>query len=190
MDKMEKVLKLMRRTGSARKRQIEIHIPELGECGSCLYIGASPDRFEIVDLLLRFGYNTIDILEIWEANVNTLTWMNLRAPIFRRIIQGDVINIDLHIADIYDVVMWWHGPEHIPKKYFNETIRKIELFAKEYVVIGCPWGSYPQGEVKGNKFEIHLSAIYKKDFKELGYSTQTLRKVNKRGSNILAWRKM
>ena len=190
MDKMEEVLKLMRRTGSARKRQIQIHIPELGECGSCLYIGASPDRFEIVDLLLRWGYHTIDILEIWEDNVNRLREMNRENRIFRSIIHGDVRDILELIHEEYDVVMWWHGPEHIPKKDFRDTVVKIERYASEYVVIGCPWGEYPQGEVKGNKYEIHVSKIYKKDFEKLGYHTQTLRKRDKRGSNILAWRKM
>jgi len=190
MDKMEEVMMLMRKTGRARKMQIEIHIPELGECGSCLYIGASPDRFEIVDLLLRWGYHTIDILEIWKDNVDQLREMNEKNRIFRSIIHGDVRDIEIHIEEIYDVVMWWHGPEHIPKKDFRDTVVKIERFASEYVVIGCPWGSYPQGEVKGNRHEIHMSKIYRDDFQKLGYRIQTLRKPNKRGSNILAWRKM
>lgn len=190
MKRMGRILTEGMRKGHGRKKQIKIFIPELKESRSCLYIGASPDRFEIVDLLLRWGYHEIDVLEIWAKNVNELREMNKEYRIFRDIILGDVRKIELYIEDIYDVVMWWHGPEHIPKEDLNDTIRDLEMFAKKYVVIGCPWGEYPQGSVKGNKHEIHLASLDKKDFDDLGYKVKTLRKKGKRGSNILAWKRM
>lgn len=172
--------------GVARRRQI-YSIPRIFDFEDLLYVGASPARFELVDLFFYTGYK-IDVLEIWKPNVQALDVMNRRWKIFNKIMLGDVRNVEQILQHRYDVIVFWHGPEHLGLLHFASTMRKLGDFAKHLLICGCPWGDYPQGAVKGNEYEKHLSSLFPEDFKKLGFETSTIRKPG-RGSNLLAWKK-
>lgn len=175
----------------ARKRQVK-KIPGVFDYKRMLYIGANPQRIELVDLFYGAGYE-IDVLEVDEKNVINLEKLNRKWHIFSRIYMGEITKVAETFCDEYnekyDICLWWHGPEHVQKNKLNETIKKIESWTRYLVILGCPWGEYPQ-EKKGKPYEKHESALYPQDFHRLGYKTETLRKPDKRGSNILAWKKL
>ena len=169
-----------------RKRQIA-SIPNVYAYTSLLYIGASATRFELVDEFYYAGYE-IDVLEIFPPNVFALEIINRRWKIFNEITCGDVRSVEQILKHRYDVIVFWHGPEHLGLLDFVPTMRKLEDFAKHLLICGCPWGDYPQGPEKGNPHEMHMTSLVPKDFKLLGFTTSTLRSPG-RGSNLLAWKK-
>ena len=172
----------------AKKRKLQIaKIPNVYAYDTLLYIGASPDRFELVDEFYYANY-TIDVLEIFEPNVKALEIMNRRWKIFNKIMLGDVRKVEEILQHRYDVIVFWHGPEHLNLLYFVPTLRKLEDFAKHLLICGCPWGVYPQAAIKGNEYEKHLCSLFPEDFQKLGFKTSMLRKPG-RGSNLLAWKK-
>jgi len=174
--------------GIARKRLILENIPTIWDYKTMLYIGASCERFDLIEMFEPNGF-VIDVLEAWEKNINCLERVNKKWKIFRKIILGRAENIDDYFGmKAYDVIVWHHGPEHITQGDLPGTLRKIEWTAKHIIILGCPHGRYDQGPIKGNPFEKHLSHLVPEDFERLGYKTATIRKIDKRGSHILAWK--
>jgi len=171
----------------ARKGQVA-QIPNVYNYQTLLYVGASPSRFELIDEFYYASYK-IDVLEIWKPNVESLRILNRRWKLFNKIMLGDVRRIEEILQHRYDVVIFWHGPEHLGRLDFAPTIRKLEDFAKHLLICGCPWGDYPQGPVKGNPHEAHASSLDPWQFKALGFNTSTIRRSPGRGSNLLAWKK-
>ena len=125
----------------------------------------------------------MDVLEIWEPNIEALQKLNF----FNKVIQGDVREIYKYVDQDYDVIFWWHGPEHIKKEELESTLNNIEDLATTMVVLGCPWGDYPQGALEKNPYEVHVSAYQPGDFRDLGYQVEWLPPEG-RGGNILAWK--
>jgi hypothetical protein len=68
-----------------------------------------------------------------------------------------------------DVLMFWHGPEHLEKSKFLSLLPKLES-KYTYLIFGMPLGDEPQGEAYGNPAERHISAWYPNDWKSLGYN--------------------
>lgn len=156
-----------------RTESLKRMIPNLFDM-DCLYIGAREDR---ADYLKDFKRQP-DILEIWEPNC-----VNLRSQ------EYVVFSIDVRdasdIRGYFDVVFWWHGPEHIKKKELAETLKSLEKIASKAVVLGCPWGYFKNGEFD-NPYEKHLSHHSHPIFERLGYQVECLGTKNKRGSNLTA----
>lgn len=175
-----------------RKKQITRNIKGLKKFKTLLYIGANKDRIEMVDLFYDWGYE-IDVLEIWEPNIKELLKLNKKYKIFRNIIHADIMNngLENHLGK-YDVVMFWHGPEHIKPKFLPLLISKLESLTKHFVIMASPIGQYEQGPVDGNEHETHEAYLYPEDFAKFQYKVNCLRrKKNKpRGSNMVIWREL
>jgi hypothetical protein len=180
----------------ARKRQLLKFIPGVMKCESMLYIGANPRRFELMDLFwAEAPQMKVDVLEAWAKNVDGLNLLNAKHRIFNNILHGDVKDLEeLYLSGgilgDYDVVIFWHGPEHLDKKEIPPVLNCLEVLANLYVILGCPWGKFPQGNIGGNPYEEHKSVIYPADLAEFGYATATIKKPDKRGGHILAWKEM
>ena len=180
---------------SARLRQIQRCIPDLFGFKSVLYIGANMTRMQFVPVFVGADM-MIDVVEIHTPNVRELESFNERTRIagrkwFRNIINADVRDIwKLDELLSYDVVFWWHGPEHVPLEDFEKTMRLLERFAIKIIVAGCPWGIYHQPAVRDNPHEIHVSHLTPREFINIGYTTNTIGRKNVRGSNILAWKRI
>jgi len=195
MKKVPRILKPWVPKSVGRKRQINA-IPSVFDYETMLYIGANPRRLELIDLFFVHEY-AIDVLEVWEKNFDDLVKWNEKWKIFQDLYYGDVRMIDevaffVHEGKIqkWDIILFWHGPEHLPRLDVAPALAKLEKHANHLVIVGCPRGEYKQAPVDGNPFERHESYLYEKDFQDIGYLTNTLRPHKTRGSNIVAWKKI
>jgi len=118
-------------------------------------------------------------LEAFKHNVEhykSLGWVD-------EIIHKDVRNFKS--IKKYDVIFWWHGPEHIEKSEIKKTLKNLEKITRKIIVLGCPLGNVMQQGSYGNKFEKHLSFFEVGYFENLGYKTYYIGRRNTL-SNITA----
>jgi hypothetical protein len=158
------------------------YIPRLWERpGDMLYVGSAPGRFQCGPELARAGHR-ITLLEIWPEYAAAYE----DHPDVAQVIVGDVREPPL--GDYYDVAFWWHGPEHVERAEVQPALHRLEALA-DLVVVGCPWGEYPQAEVDGNPHQVHRCALYAEDFRRWGYRVVSFGERDKRGQGwVIAWR--
>lgn len=175
---------------ATRERQFVERIPDVLRIqnGTLLYVGGKPARLQMVSLFHRHGF-AIDVLEAWRPNVDSLTAWNSEEKILRRIFRGNIRDTSSLPDEKYNVVMFWHGPEHVPAEDLAFVLLNMEAMATDFSICACPWGKYAQGEVNGNPFERHVSHLYELDFGGFGYMTHAIGKKDKKGSNLLAWKR-
>ena len=140
----------------------------------CLYVGARVDR---MDYYKDFKKQPT-IIEAWEPNVHHLNGLDYN------VLLGDIVTFEFLSFEKYEVVMWWHGPEHIKHEELQPTLEKIEKVATKAVVLGCPWRGVEQGEIHNNPYEKHLSFLDYEDFES--YQVECLGNIDDKGSNITA----
>ena len=163
-----------------RDASLQRLIPDLYDYKSVLYIGARSDRFDYGEDFRDAGYE-VTILEIFKPNVRylrTIKWVKYVCHCDVRKFWG--------ISNWFDIIFWWHGPEHIKDYEISATVLNLEKYAKVAVVLGCPWGYFRQGAIHGNKYEAHVSSNDYQIFEQLGYTVECLGKKDERGSNITA----
>jgi len=168
-----------------RKNQLLKNIPDIYDYNSVLYVGARTNRIDFGKEFLKKKYK-IDILEVFEPNVlhlKKIEWID-------NVFQEDVRKVDNSVRKKYDIVFWWHGPEHIEKKDLSTTLAKLEQLSNHLVVCGCPWGEFEQGALYNNPNERHLSALLPEDFQKLNYQTSTIGFCDVPMSNILSWKRI
>ena len=151
------------------------------EPGKLIYVGARQDRMDFGNELKGAGHE-FTILEIFEPNVKHLTEV---CP-WATVIQGDVRNLENFSEDEFDYAFWWHGPEHIKEEELADAVKGLEKITKKIVVLGCPWGDYPQHHLHGNPYEEHEASLYPHHFEDMGYVVDTIGTVDKPGSNLTA----
>ena len=96
---------------------------------SVLYVGASAPRHDYLEL-----FPHADILEIDPESVSGMaTFMN-------KVMQGDITTFvpEHH----YDMIFWWHGPEHVTKELSVLTINRLKKYCN-MLIVGTPWGYSP-----------------------------------------------
>jgi hypothetical protein len=157
------------------------------ENGTLLYVGGKPERLQMVDLFHRAGF-VIDVLEAWRPNVDALIKWNDEKAILRNVVRGNIRSISNIPPEKYNVVMFWHGPEHVSREDLPFVLLNMESLATDFSICATPWGRYAQGEINGNPYERHISHLYELDFEGFGYRTATLGTKDKKGSNLLAWK--
>ena len=172
-----------------RVKQIKEVVPGLlsGPRGrACLYVGATPWRFQLGEELHEAGYE-VTLLEIDKANA----YFYGGHPWLRGgVICGDVRGIgDLAAGRRWDVVVWWHGPEHIAQEDLERTVRGLEAVGG-LVVLAAPWGRNDQPMIQGNEHQEHKSHLQPGDFERLGYKTATCGVEGDLSTwpHILAWK--
>lgn len=123
---------------------------------------------------------TIHYLEISEIYINK--WKEKEF----QIIKGDVRNIDNIInKNIYDIICWMQGPEHIKQEEMLSTFDKIFSIAKKAVIFSCPWGKYYdfQEEIHGNVYEKHINKDMDKHcFIDEGFNNYNISYCDKKDS--------
>jgi len=169
-----------------RNQQLMHCVPDALRHKTLLYIGASRRRQQMLSLFVDRNYR-ITILEAWLPNA---MYVSKHVSGVRDVICADVRNIMRETLPLprYDVVCWWHGPEHVAIDDLAPTLANLEEIAERLVILASPWGRYDQGAVDGNPWEKHRSVIYPDLLHALGYSTHTIGVLDRRGSNLLAWR--
>jgi hypothetical protein len=169
--------------GPARTESLKRLVPRLFEYRTALYVGASCVRFDYGEDFIKSGCH-LTVLEAWKSNVECLKKISGIT-----VVQGDVASATFPDKS-FEVVMWWHGPEHVAMGDLVSTIRRLEKMSSGLVVLGCPWGINPQGDLGGNPFEEHRSYLGEHLFSELGYTVECLGEPDTYGSNIAAVKQM
>lgn len=159
-------------------------VPDVFSYESVLYIGASPGR-QILAKEFRDHGAHLDLVEVWPPNLEALS--KTHTAIFDNFILGDVRRLGEVIKKEYDVVCWWHGPEHVTKEEFESTVQSLRQYVKHLVVIACPYGNYPQGMKDGNLFETHYLALTPEDFHRLGWYAISFGVKDDPWSWVMAW---
>lgn len=174
-----------------REKCVRRCIPDLfsGMYQSVLYVGANQKRQHFLNFFEESNYKRIVILEAFEENYKFLKKkFETKKPSLYQVILGKVEEIEKFSLDPFDVIFFWHGPEHLAQHQIEPTLKKLESISNYLVVLGMPFGKYEQGSEYGNPFETHLSSIYPPFLQQLGYHTETLGKQDQQGSNIAAWK--
>lgn len=143
-------------------------IPGLFEYSPQLYVGASSKRFWLRDRLepvaTKAGKLQLDVLEIWPPyceELVALSWV-------RRVILGTITRY--RNPGAYRVVIWWSGPEHVPRHALVQALANVEVSSRKWVLLACPIGKMVQGPVEGNPYQEHLTSLYPETFLALGYN--------------------
>ncbi len=158
------------------------YIPDFFDYKTVLYIGIEKYRCVFIKNLVEHGY-IIDLLEIWKPHADHYREANKKLCIFRDIYNGDVRKIDeVIIGKKYDVVFWFHGPEHILKDQIPETFNKIKKYTKKLLVMACPHGESESPARDGNIYNEHYCALYPQDFIDLGFNA-----ISENDVRIKAW---
>ena len=108
-------------------------------------------------------------LEIFESNA--LRGQQQRPD--HKIIHGDVRKIlDLDLGT-FDLIVWWHGPEHIYEHELVQALQDIEtlLTPNGAVILGSPDGWQEQHDLDGNVHNDHLSGPDTAFYTSLGYAS-------------------
>jgi len=93
-----------------------------------LYIGAKGAGGRHVKMFSNFD---VTFLEVWEPNVKVLRSFS------HKVIHADIRDY-VDSGDVYDVVMWWHGPEHVPAEELPGILEKLKKLTRGLVITGCP----------------------------------------------------
>jgi len=152
--------------------------------GTLLYIGARlPDGLRGIPEIQNAGY-TVTILDVWPGNVQELREAGWNVT------QGDVRDAArVFKRKQFDVVFWWHGPEHVEKLELGKVVSGLKKIARRLLVAGCPWGLYEQGEEYGNPHERHVAHLEPEDLIVAGLPHTRTYGVRDTGypSHITAW---
>lgn len=172
-----------------REEQLLRCVPDVIDPGTVLYVGGKPERLQMINVFASRGA-TIDVMEAWRPNVDALVAWNVEKKIFRTIIRGNIRRIGDIPVSKYDVVMFWHGPEHVAREDLPFVLLNMEAIATRLVILASPWGRYFQDSINGNPFEKHVSHLYPIDFEAFGYRVDAIGAKDKKGSNLLAWKRV
>ena len=156
---------------------------------SVLYVGANQKRQDFLNHFEESGYRRIVILEAFRENYEFLKErFEAKNPDTYQVVWGKVQEIEQLSLEPFDVVFFWHGPEHLQQRQISPTLEKLERICNHLIVCGMPFGFYEQGAEYGNPFETHQSHIYPPFMEGLGYKIETLGNQDQIGANITAWK--
>jgi len=165
-----------------RNDQLIRCIPDVLNYKTVLYIGINRFRSMFIKDFADAKY-MIDVIEIFKSN--TEYWK--KKDICNYIICADIRTVK--IEKNYDLIVWYHGPEHVARDEAIKTFEKLEDHANKMLILGCPHGAYPQGPEYGNENERHLSEWSGPDLMHYGFSVDIIGNHNEKGSNLLAWKR-
>jgi len=170
--------------GIDRRRSLSRLVPSLftERFRSVLYVGANWFGTAFLLEFKRAGYD-VTIVEPFPRNCESLT--KEHGDLFDSMEQCLVEDFKPLDGRKYDVIFWWHGPEHVEEERLPDILKYIEGLANYLVILGCPWGRYKMGANYGNPYERHRAYLYPEKFIDLGYTRiECLGEVDTPGSNI------
>lgn len=173
----------VREIRNAREIQFEECIPNVYAYKFMLYIGANKYRCHMLNQFRNRNY-LIDIVEPFKDNCKIYDGVIGINKVYNSTIQ------DFVRERTYDVVLWWHGPEHIDINELKPTLDKMETMANKYVILGTPWGNNPQEAIYGNPLEEHKTHLYEENFNKYNYKTNTIGVKDTWNSNLLIWKEI
>jgi hypothetical protein len=106
-------------------------------------------------------------LEIWAANLAR----GQQSRPEHLFLLGDVRQIPSLELGLFDLIVWWHGPEHIYPQELVQAIRGLEqsLTEQGHIILGSPDGWQAQTNDDGNQHNDHVSGPDTEFYQSLGY---------------------
>lgn len=159
---------------------VERYFPGIFNVSTCLYVGVRPEGWggtphpnSLEQALLRIAdRGFVDGAEIWKSylgrlRVNPPRWL-------RNLLEGDITIEKDFEDDLYDLVIWYHGPEHARSE--EEAMRGIRNCCRlgKQVLIGTPWESGDNTTWGGfdedphNPYESHGWKVYPEALERAG----------------------
>jgi hypothetical protein len=141
--------------------------------GPVLYVGCNVRRFQMLDL-----FPGCAILESFAPYVDEMR----EDPRFdsHALIHG---RLERSSLEKYRTVVWWHGPEHMPRRRVEDCLQ----WTRCNWIVGCPVGEMPQDEIDDNPDQRHVSQWLPADFRRLGFAVRS--EGYGRGSSLVAVRR-
>jgi len=132
------------------------------------------------------GFTKRSVLEIYHPNVAAIRLL----PNWHKVYEADATTLDPGDVEPHDVVIWWHGPEHVRHDLVLPTVdRLVAAFSPKVIILGMPWGVHCNTERDfENPHSYHISTWFPKDWLGHGYSVATSGAPNTPGGHITAWR--
>lgn len=153
--------------------------PDVFDHQTYLYIGARDDTFNLSEQLRQKSVSVLEVYDDYIVRLRESDWLD--------VIKGD---IRLWETDRqWDVVIWWHGPEHIPEQDLDVLIPKIETFATKIAVMAGPWGHTTVRTNHKNPYEFHFSVLTPERFAKHGYTVRTVGQKDTFESQLCAVKK-
>ena len=163
------------------KESFKRNIPVFFDCKTVLYIGPGIN-FQNRAYLKECGFE-VTLLDIWSEYVNKWKEEGYEA------ILADIVIWEAKRK--WDIVMWWHGPEHVSEQNLPKTFKKLEMWANKLVILSVPWGYLPLGRIHDNPHYKHKCHLKENFFLALGYSVEVYgSETNTRASNLVAWKEI
>ena len=100
-------------------------------------------------------------------------------------INADIVDWSKkNVSDKFDLVIWWHGPEHVEEENLANTLSNLERICNNAVILGLPDGSDPRNIESEYEDEIaddkHHNNITELDLNKLGYTTVSYTRDDRR----------
>lgn len=153
-----------------------------------LYIGVHPQTFGDWngDYFLRHinadrNQIEVDIVEMRQKNIDAAKTYNTVKKYNINYICSRIEDYLKVSGKLYDCVIWWHGPEHLPQKESLTVIKGLEEHCSGIVIMGCPCGEDPYDV----GYDKHLWIITDRDFRDIGYQTLVFNRLD-RGNPVPA----
>jgi glycosyltransferase involved in cell wall biosynthesis len=173
-----------------RIHHLRLRVPDVFQYRTALYIGASRREHALVPTLCLTGY-AVDVVEVWVPYLEELRALNANQRYFREILQGDVRSLNRAIGNRrYDVVFWWHGPEHVRPEELPGALAQMERAALRLAVIGTTHGKMVNGPVDGNPANEQQWAPTPEAFTALGWEASSTWPKPHPASHLVAWKRM
>lgn len=148
----------------------------LSEYKRILYVGMHPKTFYtwggdyFLDRIKEHTPASCTVIEIEASFIEHLKAHPLSAKHNVEYIHSSIQDFLATSDRKFDCVIWWHGPEHLPKEDSLAVIQNFEkvLANPGIMILGCPLGHQPYED--GN--DRHWWDVYEEDFQKLGYQTK------------------
>ena len=157
-------------------------VPQVLDKRTCLYVGAWPGGTALIPELRAAGYE-LTIVEVWAPYVVDLQHEMLP---HEKVVCSDIRTWEADSK--YDLVIWWHGPEHMPIADWEATLEKLDGCARAWCVVAGPWGPYRQPPIDGNPQQEHVAVLEAKWFSARGWNVKTFGRHGIPGGEVVAWR--
>lgn len=158
-----------------------------------LYIGWCPNTFNswngdwFIKHINKKRNNPaqINIIEKYKKYYDLLSTHSLTKKYNIKSIHANIVNYNIKPND-YDLIIWWHGPEHVTKDQLNLCLNKFEI-VKCDLILGGPLGHDTYHDPTSD--DKHLCELSIDLFENRKYNYVVFDRIDRnQGPHISAWK--
>lgn len=83
------------------------------------------------------------------------------------VVCGDIVEYVKDCSKRFDIIIWWHGPEHVLFDDLEFVLREFEKMCDGLIIMGCPEGSDPCDDPESG--DTHKIVLSMEHFEKWGY---------------------